>query len=157
MNHGTYPGRVGADAEIRTTQGGTKILSFRIANDIGFGDRRTTQWIDVNYFGKNAESIVGFIRKGDKITVLGEIKLEEFQRRDGTPGAKLALNASHVELGDKKDRGEASGGYERSGSGGGYGGGTPNAGYGSGGGSANKPKPKPIPEFDDDLDDTIPF
>ena len=42
MNVWTFSGRVGADAELRTTQSGEKVLSFRVANDIGFGDRRTT-------------------------------------------------------------------------------------------------------------------
>ena len=44
MNVWTFSGRVGADAELRTTQSGEKVLSFRVANDIGFGDRKTTQW-----------------------------------------------------------------------------------------------------------------
>ena len=43
MNVWTFSGRVGADAELRTTQSGEKVLSFRVANDIGFGDRKTTQ------------------------------------------------------------------------------------------------------------------
>jgi single-strand DNA-binding protein len=159
MNHGTYPGRVGADAELKTLQSGAKLLSFRLANDVGFGDRKTTQWIDVSYFGKGAEAIAGYVRKGDKITVLGEVKLEEFQKRDGTPGARLALNASHVELGDRKSAGEhtrhpelGGGDYDRGQAyrdKGGYGGGTPNAGYGKGGGK---------PAFNnDDLDDEVPF
>jgi single-strand DNA-binding protein len=157
MNHGTYPGRVGADAELRTLQSGAKLLSFRLANDVGFGDRKTTQWIDVSYFGKGAEAIAGYVRKGDKITVLGEVKLEEFQKRDGTPGAKLALNASHVELGDRKDRGDSQeSGYSK---------GTPNAGYGGGGGRDYGTDTKGghggrgggKPAFDQDLDDEIPF
>ena len=154
MNVWTFSGRVGADAELRTTQSGEKVLQFRVANDIGFGDRKTTQWVDCSYWGKRGEAVSSYVRKGDKITVSGEVKLEEFQRRDGTPGSKLAVRVNDLDLaprheGDGKPN---SGGY-----GGGYGGG---GGYGndrdnSRGGGSSRGGGKPA--FDQDLDDEIPF
>src|SRR3954451_16434544 len=63
MNVWTFSGRVGADAELRTTQSGEKVLSFRVANDIGFGDRRTTQWVDCSMWGKRAESVANYVKK----------------------------------------------------------------------------------------------
>ena len=50
MNVWTFSGRVGADAELRTTQSGEKVLSFRVANDIGFGDRE--YWAFTNEHGQ---------------------------------------------------------------------------------------------------------
>ena len=153
MNNGGYPGRVGADAELRTTQSGQKVLNFRIANTIGMGERRKDQWIDCQYWGRGGEAISDYIKKGDKITVFGEISLEEFQRRDGSPGSKLSLNVTGVELAPKSSREgrhpESGGGdYDRGQSyrdsqGGGSGGGA-----GRGGGK---------PAFDQDLEDEIPF
>lgn len=167
MNVWCFSGRVGADAELRTTQSGEKVLNFRVANDIGFGDRKTTQWVDCQYWGKRAEAVSSYVRKGDKITVSGEVKLEEFQRRDGTPGSKLAVRVNDLDLaarqeGDGKPNREgygASGGGGYGSSGGGYGGG---GGYGNddrrggtgfnrAGGGGGKPA------FDQDLDDEIPF
>ena len=98
MNVWCFSGRVGADAELRTTQSGEKVLNFRVANDIGFGDRKTTQWVDCQYWGKRAKAVSSYVRKGDKITVSGEVKLEEFQRRDGTPGSKLAVRVNDLDL-----------------------------------------------------------
>lgn len=98
MNVWTFSGRVGADAELRSTQGGQKNLSFRVANDIGFGDKKTTQWVDCTWWGPRGETCANFIKKGDKITVTGEVKLEEFKRRDGTPGSKLAVRVNDVDL-----------------------------------------------------------
>lgn len=112
MNVWTFSGRVGADAELRTTQSGEKVLNFRVANDIGFGDRKTTQWVDCQYWGKRGEAVSSYVRKGDKITVSGEVKLEEFQRRDGTPGSKLAVRVNDLDLAAK---GEASGSEPRGG------------------------------------------
>lgn len=153
MNTGTYPGRVGADAELRTSQAGTPILNFRIANDTGFGDRKKSQWIDCSYFGKGAQAISDMIKKGDKVTVFGEITLDEFTRRDGTPGSKLALNVSHVELSPRASRDGGSsggGGYDQSIGTDQRGSDRPPAGGGAqrGGGK---------PAFDQDLDDEIPF
>ena len=167
MNVWTFSGRVGADAELRTTQSGEKVLSFRVANDIGFGDRKTTQWVDCSYWGKRAEAVSSYVRKGDKITVSGEVKLEEFQRRDGTPGSKLAVRVNDLDLAARSESAGGGGGggggrdYE-AGGGGGYGGG--GGGYGNdrdtgsrggSGGGANRGGGKPA--FDQDLDDEIPF
>jgi single-strand DNA-binding protein len=109
MNVWTFSGRVGADAELRTTQSGEKVLSFRVANDIGFGDRKTTQWVDCSYWGKRAEAVSSYVRKGDKITVSGEVKLEEFQRRDGTPGSKLAVRVNDLDLAARSESGGGGG------------------------------------------------
>lgn len=98
VNVWTYSGRVGADAELRTTASGEKVLSFRVANDVGFGDRKTTQWVDNSYWGKRAEAVAPYIKKGDRITVSGELKQEEFTRKDGTPGSKLAVRVNDLDL-----------------------------------------------------------
>ena len=145
MNVWTFSGRVGADAELRTTQSGEKVLSFRVANDIGFGDRKTTQWVDCSYWGKRAEAVSSYVRKGDKITVSGEVKLEEFQRRDGTPGSKLAVRVNDLDLAARSEGG----------GGGGYGNDRDTGSRGGSGGGANRGGSKPA--FDQDLDDEIPF
>lgn len=111
MNVWTFSGRVGADAELRTTQSGEKVLNFRVANDIGFGDRKTTQWVDCQYWGKRAEAVSSYVQKGDKITVSGEVQLVEFQRRDGTPGSKLAVRVNDLDLAARNESaGQRSGG-----------------------------------------------
>ena len=157
MNVWTFSGRVGADAELRTTQSGEKVLSFRVANDIGFGDRKTTQWVDCSYWGKRAEAVSSYVRKGDKITVSGELKLEEFQRRDGTPGSKLAVRVNDLDLAARSESGGGGGGgggrdYESGG--GGYGN---DRDTGSRGGSGGGNRGGGKPAFDQDLDDEIPF
>ena len=41
MNSITFDGRLAADAELRYTPSGEAVLSFRVASDIGFGERKT--------------------------------------------------------------------------------------------------------------------
>jgi single-strand DNA-binding protein len=103
VNVWTYSGRVGADPEIRTTQSGEQVLSFRVANDVGFGDRKATQWVDNSYWGKRAVAVAPYIKKGDKITVSGELKLESFQKRDGTEGQKLSVRVNDLDLASRND------------------------------------------------------
>ena len=162
VNVWTFSGRVGADAELRRMQNGEPVLEFRVANDIGFGEKRTTQWVSCSLWGKRGEAVANYVKKGDRITVSGSVKLEEFQKRDGTPGAKLAVRVNELDLAGRSDsndtqdqrsagsRGSYSGGRPQGGGGGrDYGNEPPRGGAGGRGGS------KPV--FDDDLDDAIPF
>ena len=174
VNVWTYSGRVGADAEIRSTQSGEQVVSFRVANDVGFGERRTTQWVENSYWGKRAAAVAPYIKKGDKITVSGELQLKDFDRKDGTPGQKLSVRVNDLDLASRTDgdatrsQGASSGSRSRpsgydgdrplppSGNrdGGNRGGGGGND-YGATGGSAKRGGGKPA--FDQDLDDEIPF
>lgn len=162
VNVWTFSGNLGADAELGSTPSGEKVCRFRVASKSGYGDRAKTDWVDCSYWGKRGESVAQYLKKGGKVTVSGELQLSEFQRRDGTPGAKLAVRVNDVDLPTREGGSEErqSGGHERSGSGGGYGGGTPNAGYGGGSrggsGGSNQGGGKRLPEFDDDSDE-IPF
>jgi single-strand DNA-binding protein len=155
MNVWTFSGRLGADAELKKTQKGESFASFRVANDIGFGDSKTTQWVDCTYWGKRGESVARYLTKGGYITVSGELKLDEFQKRDGTSGAKLSVRVNDVDL-PKRESGSQESGYSK---------GTPNAGYGGGGGRDYGDEPKSghggrgggKPAFDQDSDDDLPF
>ncbi|MCW2247141.1 single-strand DNA-binding protein [Azospirillum fermentarium] len=131
MNVWTFSGRLGADAELRSVQSGEKVLGFRVANDVGFGDRKTTQWVDCSIWGRRAESLAPHLTKGKAVVVSGEVTLREFEKRDGTRGAGLSVRVNEIDfMGGGRD-GEGGGG-----GGGGYGGGGggQGGGYGGGGG-----------------------
>jgi single-strand DNA-binding protein len=156
MNVWTFTGRLGADGELRSTQSGEKVLGFRCANDVGFGDRRTTQWVECSIWGRRAEALAPHMTKGKMVVVSGELTLREFDKRDGTRGSGLSVRVNEIDFaggpregeGGGESRGGGYGGGSGGGSGGGYGGGS--GGGGSGGGG------RPAPRHDD-LDDEIPF
>jgi len=163
MNVWTFTGRLGADGELRTTQSGEKVLGFRVANDVGFGDRKTTQWVDCSIWGRRAESLAPHLTKGKSVVVSGEVTLREYEKRDGTRGAGLSVRVAEIDFtGGAREEGGGSfgsggGGYEsRGGSSGagGYGGGGGNYGGGSSGGNRGGGGAPPRHE---DLDDEIPF
>ena len=98
MNVFTFTGNLGRAPELRTTQGGTPVLNFAVANEVGFGDRKKTQWVDCALFGKRADSLERHLAKGSKVTVSGELSLETYQKRDGNQSSKLSVNVNEVAL-----------------------------------------------------------
>ncbi|TWA93194.1 single-strand binding protein [Azospirillum brasilense] len=158
MNVWTFTGRLGADGELRSTQSGEKVLGFRVANDVGFGDRKTTQWVDCSIWGRRAEALAPHLTKGKAVVISGEVTIREFEKRDGTRGAGLSVRVAEIDFtggreGEGGGGGYGGGGYESrgGGGGGGYSGGG-GGGYGGGGRSGGGAPPK-----HDDLDDEIPF
>ncbi len=159
MNVWTFTGRLGADGELRTTQSGEKVLGFRVANDVGFGERKTTQWVDCSIWGRRAESLAPHLTKGKQVVISGEVTLREFDKRDGSRGAGLSVRVAEIDF---------TGGAREEGGGGSYGGGgggyeprgeARSGGYGAGGsagGGARSGGSAPPPRHDD-LDDEIPF
>lgn len=142
-------GNLGKDAELKTTQGGDDFCRFSVAVTTGWGDRKATTWWDVTRWGKGADKLVGFLKKGTKVAVSGEISTREHEGK-----TYLQIRADHVTLqgdasgsgardaGDRQqssDRGNGGGGSR------GRGGSSGNQGGGFGGG------------FGDDLDDDVPF
>lgn len=76
MNITTIAGNVGRDAELRTTQGGDKVLGFSVAVDNGkdaSGNKRDATWFDCSIWGKRAEALAAHIRKGDKLALSGRV------------------------------------------------------------------------------------
>ena len=138
MNVFTFTGRLAADAELRSTQGGDKVLGFRVANDIGFDDRKTTNWIDCAMWGQRGEKVAQFLTKGTQVCVSGEVTLREYQTRDGSSRSSMAVRVNDVTLlGGRQDD-------QR-------GGGRPSSG---GGNTSARTQAQPR---HDDFDDEIPF
>lgn len=163
MNVWTFTGRLGADAELRTTQSGEKVLGFRVANDVGFGERKTTQWVDCSIWGRRAESLAPHLTKGKGVVVSGEVTLREYEKRDGTRGAQMSVRVAEIDFmgGGREEGGGGGGGGGYESRGGGYGGGGGGGGgYGGGGGGGRGPGGTGgggTPPRHDDLDDDIPF
>lgn len=67
----TIAGNVGKDAETRTTQDGKKFTSFPVA--VSKGRDKDTVWFDCTIYGDRGEKVAQYIRKGDKITVSGDV------------------------------------------------------------------------------------
>ncbi len=127
-------GRLARDPELRRTQTGTPVASFRLAVDRDFKDRNTgeraTDWIDVVAWRQTAEFVSRYFTKGRMAVVEGRLQIRDWTDKDGNKRTTAEVVADQVYFGDSKRDGDG-GGYGNSGySSGGYSGG----GYASSGG-----------------------
>lgn len=70
-------GNLGRDAEHKTTQSGQELCSFAVAVNVGFGENKSTVWVDCTRWGKGAGGLAGILRKGSKVAVCGELSTRE--------------------------------------------------------------------------------
>ena len=73
----TLAGGLGRDAEYKTTQGGQELCSFPVGVSVGYGDSKSTVWVDVTKWGKGSQSLANILRKGSKVAVSGELSTRE--------------------------------------------------------------------------------
>lgn len=98
-------GRLGKDAELKTTSKGTKIAAFSVADDIGYGDKKRTQWLKCSMFGERAEKVVSYLTKGLMVEVVGTPQVETWTK-DGEARGSISITVSDVKFhgGGQKDR-----------------------------------------------------
>lgn len=97
INSINVSGNVGKDCELRVTQNGKNIASFSIAVTQGYGEHEKTSWLTCRIFGKTAEGLQPYIKKGDLITVSGEYVTEEWEK-DGVKRLTPTIIVNQVQL-----------------------------------------------------------
>ncbi|MDE6591102.1 MAG: single-stranded DNA-binding protein, partial [Oscillospiraceae bacterium] len=137
LNHIVIMGRLARDPELRHTQTGTPVASFRLAVDRDFKDKNTgerqTDWIDVVAWRGTGEFVSRYFSRGRMAVVEGRLQMRDWTDKDGNRRTSAEVVAENVYFGDSKrdgdssysgDRGSSYGGgsYSGGGYGGGYGG-----------------------------------
>ena len=111
-------GRLARDPELRRTQTGTPVASFRLAVDRDFKDRNTgeraTDWIDVVAWRQTAEFVSRYFTKGRMAVVEGRLQIRDWTDKDGNKRTTAEVVADQVYFGDSKRDGDG-GGYASSG------------------------------------------
>lgn len=98
MNKIAATGRVVADAEVRFTPGGDAIANFRLASDVGFGDKKTTNWFSCQIWGKRGEALAPHLTKGQQVTVFGQLTLREWTNKEGNKAVSPDIRVDEIEL-----------------------------------------------------------
>lgn len=89
----TLAGNLGRDAEFKTTQGGAEMCSFGVGVTVGYGENKSTVWVDVTKWGKGSQGLSGILRKGSKVSVSGELSTREHNGK-----TYLQCRADHVTI-----------------------------------------------------------
>jgi single-strand DNA-binding protein len=114
-------GNLTRDPELRVTANGNSICKMGLATSRVYstkdGERREeTTFVDIDAFGKQAEVISKYMRKGRPIMVEGRLKLDQWES-DGQKRSKLSVvleNFQFLGSRDDNDSGNSGGGYEKS-------------------------------------------
>lgn len=96
-------GRLGHEPKASTTKSGKDMCKFSVAVDTGYGDSKKTAWYDVTIFGKRAVTCGQYLHKGSVVLVDGELSVDEYKGKDGTPRYSLCITANDVVFGAKSE------------------------------------------------------
>lgn len=107
-------GNLTRDIELRYTQGGAAIGSCGIAVTRKFsvnGEKREeTCFIDITFFGKQAEIANQYLSKGSKLLIEGRLKFDQWQDNNGQNRSKHTVAVENMEM---LGGGQQQGGYSQ--------------------------------------------
>ena len=166
-------GNLGADPEVRYLPSGDAVANIRLATTDRYKDKASgefkemTEWHRVAFFGRLAEIVSQYLKKGSSVYIEGRIRTRKWQAQDGTDRYSTEIVADQMQMLGGRSGGGASmggdmgddGGYSRQpaeqrGGGRAAGGGASRAsggGAGGGGGRSNAPAGGGFDEMDDDI------
>ncbi|PYE13580.1 single-stranded DNA-binding protein [Paraburkholderia silvatlantica] len=170
-------GNLGADPEVRYLPSGDAVANIRLATTDRYKDKASgefkemTEWHRVSFFGRLAEIVSEYLKKGSSVYIEGRIRTRKWQAQDGTDRYSTEIVADQMQMLGGRSGGASmgsdmgdDGGYSREPSaprGGGRasgGGGAPrSSGGGSGGGAGGGRSNAPAGGGFDEMDDDIPF
>ncbi|MCL4406445.1 MAG: single-stranded DNA-binding protein [Patescibacteria group bacterium] len=99
-------GRLTVDPEIRTIPSGDKVTSFGIATNRTWTDKsgnrkEATEFHNVVLWGRQAEIVSQFLKKGSIIFVEGRLQTRSWQGKDGVSRKTTEIIGERVQLGPR--------------------------------------------------------
>ena len=105
LNHLTIMGRLVADPELRNTQSGIPVTSFRIAVERNYANQdneRETDFFDVTAWRGTAEIVCKYFSKGRMIAIDGRLETQAWTDREGNNRVTVGIVAESVYFADSK-------------------------------------------------------
>lgn len=101
-------GNLTADPEVKTTTGGKKVSTFSIAihhTSSKDANSEDVSFIEVEAWDKVGENCAEYLKKGRKVTILGNLKQDRWKSTDGTSRQKWKVIATTVRFdGSSKEK-----------------------------------------------------
>jgi single-strand DNA-binding protein len=144
----TIVGNLVGDPELRYTQTGQAVATFRVASTPRFRDNATGEWKDgdslflsCNVWRQAAENVAESLQRGTRVIVSGRLRQRSYETREGEKRTVYEIEVDDVGPSLRNASAKVT---KSSRSGGGYGGqgggpggpGGPSGGYGGGSGAA---------------------
>lgn len=155
-------GTLGRDPEMRYLPNGTAVCSMSLATDEGYKDKHTgqqvdkTEWHRIEAFGRLAEIMAEYLKKGSKCYVEGKLRTDEYEK-DGIKRYSTKITANEMTMLDSRQGADNHGDFNNHGN-------HPAAASQQAPAYGQSPQPAPeqapaAPKSNafDDFDDDIPF
>ena len=91
INSITLTGRTTADIEVKTSAKGTHYCNFQLAVD-----KKETDFFSLTAFGKTAENLAQFVKKGSMIGIIGKLKTNSYVDNDGKKRVATYVRVNEV-------------------------------------------------------------
>jgi single-strand DNA-binding protein len=103
VNKAILVGRLGADPEVRYTNNGTPVATFRMATSVNFVNKNgektdKTEWHRIVAFGKLGEVCGEYLAKGKQVYIEGRLQTREWQDRDGNKRRVTEIIATTMQM-----------------------------------------------------------
>ena len=130
----TILGKLGGDVELKDVNG-TALAKFSVAQNVGYGDKKSTNWFSVSIWGGQAKSnFVDYLKKGQMVQVVGELSTREYNGKTYMEVRSYSCNLAGSPQGGQQQQSQST--------------------------QQAQPKPQPKPTAGggtSDLDDDLPF
>lgn len=107
LNKVILMGRLTAVPELKTTQSGNSVTSFRIAVERNYakqGEERKADFIDIVCWRQTAEFVCRYFTKGSMIALEGQLQTRTYQAKDGSNRHVTEVVADNVSFtGERRD------------------------------------------------------
>ncbi|MBI2036914.1 MAG: single-stranded DNA-binding protein [Candidatus Liptonbacteria bacterium] len=108
-------GNLTRDPELKALPSGTAVASFGVATNRVWKDQKGEKREDVQFhnvvaFGRQAEVINQYLKKGSMIFVEGRLQTQSWDGQDGVKRYKTEIVAERIQLGPRPFSGQAAGG-----------------------------------------------
>ncbi len=149
VNKITLVGHLGRDPEIRTFENGSKMVTFTLATNESYKDKNDnwqnlTEWHNVKAWRYLAEKAERELKKGNLVYIEGKMTYRKYQDKDGVERTVAEVDASTIQLLEKRESGQRNLGPMAS---------SGDSGFSVSGGFQKGPSSAPAntPDVDDDL------
>ena len=110
LNKCMFIGRLGKDPEIRYVASGDAVAGFSIATGESWKDKQgqkqeRTEWVNCTAFGKLAEIVGEYLRKGSKVYIEGKMKTEKYTDNNGVEKYSTKIIVQNMQMLDSKQDG----------------------------------------------------
>lgn len=111
LNKAFIIGNLTRDPELKSLPSGMQVSTFGVATNRIFKDREggnkeDTQFHNIVVFGRQAETVAQYLKKGSGVLVEGRIQTRNWDAPDGSKRYKTEIVADRVQFGPRRGAGE---------------------------------------------------